>query len=184
MLSSLAHVLVVTPVIFFSLHERRLALQHEPLPPTQLPHPARWRPIAAVIGALVLGAAATTAWRYSRQSTASASLGGETVQRLRAGNLQITLLSATGTLHQGRNTFAIEFRSAGGQLVDAGSVHASGNMSMPGMVMSSGLEIQRTSTVGRYQATAEFGMAGAWHMTIDWEGPAGRGSVNFEGAVQ
>src|SRR5437762_6040102 len=60
MLSSLAHVLVVTPVIFFWLHERRLALQHEPPPPTQLPHPTRWRAIAAVIGALVIGAAAAT----------------------------------------------------------------------------------------------------------------------------
>jgi Cu(I)/Ag(I) efflux system membrane protein CusA/SilA len=184
MLSSLAHVLVVTPVIFFWLHERRLGLQHEPLPSTQMPHPARWRPIVAVIGVLVVVAAATTAWRYSRQSTTSASLGGQTVQRVSAGHLQITLLSATGMLHQGRNTFAIEFRSADGQFVDAGTVHASGNMPMPGMVMSSGLQIQRTSTVGRYEATAEFGMAGAWHMTIDWDGPAGKGSVNFEGAVQ
>jgi hypothetical protein len=57
-------------------------------------------------------------------------------------------------------------------------------MAMPGMVMSSGLRIQPTTTVGRYEATAEFGMAGAWHMTIDWDGPAGKGSVNFEGAVQ
>ena len=56
-------------------------------------------------------------------------------------------------------------------------------MPMPGMVMSSGLKIQRTS-VGRYDATADFGMAGAWHMTIEWDGPAGKGSVNFEGAVQ
>jgi len=184
MLSSLAHVLVVTPVIFFWLHERRLGLQHEPLPSTGTPHPARWRAIAAVIGVLVVGAAVTTAWRFSRQSTTSTSPGGQTVQRVSAGNLQITLLSATGMLHQGRNTFAIEFRSGDGQLVDAGTVHASGNMQMPGMVMSSGLQIQRTSTVGRYEATAEFGMAGAWHMTIDWNGPAGKGSANFEGAVQ
>ena len=26
--------------------------------------------------------------------------------------------------------------------------------------------------------------AGAWHMAIEWDGPAGHGSVNFEGAVQ
>jgi len=57
-------------------------------------------------------------------------------------------------------------------------------MQMPGMAMSGGLQIQRTSTVGRYEATAEFGMAGAWHMTVEWNGPAGKGSVNFEGAVQ
>ena len=184
MLSSLAHVLVVTPVIFFWLHERRLGLQHERLSSTQMSQLVRWRPLVAVIGALIVVAAATTAWRYSRHGTASASLSGDTVQRVNAGNLQITLLSSTGMLHQGRNAFAIEFRSADGQLLDAGTVHASGNMAMPGMVLSSGLQIQRTTTVGRYEATAEFGMAGAWHMTIDWDGPAGKGSVNFEGAVQ
>ena len=57
-------------------------------------------------------------------------------------------------------------------------------MAMPGMVMSGGLEVQRTTVTGRYDATAEFGMAGAWHMAIEWDGPAGRGSVNFEGTVQ
>ena len=184
MVSSLAHVLVVTPVIFFWLHERRLGLQHERRSLREVWPPVRWRPVVAVIGVLILVAAATTTWRYSRNGTASASLPGGTVQRVNAGNLQITLLSSTGMLHQGRNTFAIEFRSADGQLVDAGTVQVSGNMAMPGMVMSSGLQIQRTTTVGRYEATAEFGMAGAWHMTIDWDGPAGKGSVNFEGAVQ
>jgi hypothetical protein len=143
-----------------------------------------WRPVVAVVTVLALGAAATTAWRYSRHSSTRASLGEQTVQRLSAGNVQIILLSATGALHQGRNTFAIEFRSTDGRPVDAGTVRASGNMPMPGMVMSSGLQIQRTSTVGRYEAVAEFGMAGAWHMTVDWDGPAGKGSVNFEGAVQ
>ena len=184
MLSSLAHVLVVTPVIFFWLHERRLGLQREPLSPIAMPHRGRWRTFVAAMGVLVVIAAVATTWRYGRSSTATAGLVSQTVQRVNAGNLQITLLSQTGLLHQGRNSFAIEFRSAAGQLVDAGTVHASGNMAMPGMVMSSGLQLQRTSTMGRYEATAEFGMAGAWHMTIDWEGPAGNGSVSFEGAVQ
>ena len=57
-------------------------------------------------------------------------------------------------------------------------------MAMPGMVMSSGLQVERTDLVGRFQASAEFGMAGAWHMGIEWNGPAGKGLVNFEGAVQ
>ena len=184
MVSSLAHVLVVTPVIFFWLHERRLGLQHEASPSTHRREPARWRPIVVLIGVVAVVAAATIPWRYSRESTTRATSGDQTVQRVSAGNLRITLLSPAGTLHQGRNTFAIEFRSADGRLVDAGAVHASGNMPMPGMVMSSGLQIQRTSTVGRYEAAAEFGMAGAWHMTIDWDGPSGKGSVNFEGAVQ
>jgi Cu(I)/Ag(I) efflux system membrane protein CusA/SilA len=184
MLSSLAHVLVVTPVIFFWLHERRLGLQREPLPASPMPRPARWTPIIAVIGVLMAVAAGATAWRYSRLSTTSASPGGQVVQRVNGGALQISLLSPTGALHTGRNAFTIEFRAADGQLVDAGTVHATGNMPMPGMAMSSGLQVQRTSTVGRYEATAEFGMAGSWHMAIDWDGPAGKGSVNFEGAVQ
>ena len=57
-------------------------------------------------------------------------------------------------------------------------------MAMPGMAMSGGLEVQSHDRAGRYVATAEFGMAGAWHMGIEWTGPAGHGSVNFEGTVQ
>ena len=57
-------------------------------------------------------------------------------------------------------------------------------MAMPGMVMPSGLEVSPTNVPGRYEATAEFGMAGAWQMAIEWSGPAGKGSVNFQGGVQ
>ena len=57
-------------------------------------------------------------------------------------------------------------------------------MAMPGMVMSSGLQLQPTAVPGRYTAIAEFGMAGAWHMSVEWDGPAGRGSANFDGGVQ
>jgi hypothetical protein len=124
-------------------------------------------------------------WRQARQGTAAgAPSAGSVVQRLHSGNLDILLLSPTGTLHQGRNTFSFEFRHADGSLVDVGTVRASGNMPMPGMVMSSGLQVQRTAIPGRYDAAAEFGMAGAWHMGIEWDGPAGHGSINFEGAVQ
>ena len=39
MASSLIHVLIVTPVIFFSLRERRLGIQHQPLPALRSPAP-------------------------------------------------------------------------------------------------------------------------------------------------
>jgi len=183
MVSSLLHVLVVTPVIFFWLQERRLGLRDEARPRA----PARawnWRPIAGAL--VVMFVAITTIYvRNAEKPSGGADVSvGQLVQRLNAGTLQIALLSPTGALHQGRNAFTIEFRSPDGRLVDVGAVHASGNMAMPGMVMSSGLEVQRASTLGRYEASAEFGMAGAWHMRIDWNGPAGNGSVNFEGAVQ
>jgi Cu(I)/Ag(I) efflux system membrane protein CusA/SilA len=184
MVSSLLHVLVVTPVIFFRLQERRLGLQHElePGPVEHRPILTKRRVIAVggVVAVIAVIALAYT-WRANRTIENRA---GSTVTQIRSGALTIAVLSPTGTLHQGRDTFTIEFRSATGSLVDVGTVRASANMPMPGMVMSGGLEASRTSVPGRYQATAEFGMAGAWQMAVEWDGPAGHGSVNFQGPVQ
>jgi Cu(I)/Ag(I) efflux system membrane protein CusA/SilA len=184
MVSSLLHVLVVTPVLFFWLQERRLGVQHEPLVAQRRGKSARQRRfvVAGVLAIAVIGATLAL-WRPWR-SQGHALESGTAVQQVRAGDLQIVVLSPTGTLHQGRNTFAIEFRSANGSLVDVGTVRASANMTMPGMVMSGGLEVTRTNVPGRYQATGEFGMAGAWPMAVEWDGPAGHGSVSFQGTVQ
>jgi Cu(I)/Ag(I) efflux system membrane protein CusA/SilA len=184
MVSSLLHVLIVTPVLFFWLQERRLGLQHdhEPLTVEQRPVLTKRRVGAAIaVLALIAAVASAYTWRATRSSQHQT---GTTVTQVRSGDLTVVMLSPTGTLRQGRNTFTIEFRSAGGSLVDVGTVRASANMPMPGMVMSGGLEVSRTSVPGRYQATAEFGMAGAWQMTVEWDGPEGRGSVNFQGPVQ
>jgi hypothetical protein len=187
MVSSLLHVLVVTPVMFFWFHERRLGLQRDALPTAASPG-LRWRPVMVMVALLLVAALAVGVFvrRHGHQDTASGDTAqaGQVVQRLRSGNLQIVLLSPIGTLRQGRNGFVFEFRDAHGRLVDVGTVRASGNMPMPGMVMSSGLEVQRTVIAGRYDATADFGMAGAWHMALEWDGPVGHGSINFEGAVQ
>jgi len=110
---------------------------------------------------------------------------GSVVQTVRAGDLDVVVLSPTGALRTGRNTFTVEFRRAGTEmLVDVGHVRASANMTMPGMAMSGNLQVMPSGVQGRYTATAEFGMAGAWQMGLDWDGPAGRGSVNFHGGVQ
>jgi hypothetical protein len=107
------------------------------------------------------------------------------IQTLRSGELEIVLRSQGGALRLGRNAFLIEFRRAGTDtLVDVGTVRGASNMSMPGMSMSSGLQVTPTTVPGQYAATAEFGMAGAWPMAIEWNGPAGQGSVNFQGSVQ
>jgi copper/silver efflux system protein len=186
MLSSLVHVLIVTPVIFFWLQERRLGLQYQLLPFQARPV-LRWRPVLMAVGLVVLIGGAVVAWRTYRSDTVrsqSAASGATAVQRVHAGDLEIVVVSPTGALQQGRNTFTIEFQSPNGKLVDVGTVRASANMTMPGMVMSGGLQVTRTTEPGRYQASAEFGMAGAWQMAIEWDGAAGRGSVNFEGTVQ
>ena len=98
--------------------------------------------------------------------------------------MDIVVLSPTGTLRTGRNTFTIEFRSSSGALVDVGTVRVSANMTMPGMVMPGNVQVQPSGVPGRFTATAEFGMAGSWPISVEWNGPAGSGSANFQGSVQ
>jgi Cu(I)/Ag(I) efflux system membrane protein CusA/SilA len=186
MVSSLLHVLIVTPVIFFWIRQRQLGLAA----PASAPSPTRrnWRWIAA--GVIAVAIVAALAWLLRgglgvREQPSGSSVSRDVVRTVRAGDLDIVLSSPAGVLRQGRNTFTIEFRASGtGALVDAGTARASANMSMPGMVMTSAMEVVPTSVPGRYAGTAEFGMAGTWRMAIEWDGPAGRGSVSFEGTVQ
>ena len=107
------------------------------------------------------------------------------IQTVRSGNLEIRLISATGALSQGRSAFVIEFRDAAtGALADVGTVRAGAAMTMPGMVMSGNVQVVSSGTPGRYTASGEFGMAGAWQFTVEWQGPAGKGLAAFEGSVQ
>src|SRR4030095_8693818 len=111
MASSLVHVLVVTPVIFFWLRERKLGLQGEEMPGSSQTA-FSWRPIAIALGLVVVIAAAVIGSRtYQSRSSVGSTAGLTTVQQVRAGDLRIVLLSATGPLKQGRNSYTIEFRS-------------------------------------------------------------------------
>ena len=186
MISSLVHVLIVTPVIFFSIRERQLGLQHDTLP-MAAPHPAGGRRglitavlLIAVVGALFLG------WRLTRPPATAAgpAAEGRVVLTVQSGDMNIVVLSPTGILRNGRNTFTIEFRSASGALLDVGTVRVSANMTMPGMVMPGNVQVQPSGVPGRFAATAEFGMAGSWPISVEWNGPAGSGSANFHGSVQ
>jgi len=105
------------------------------------------------------------------------------LQRVKSSGLDIILLSPRDALQHGTDTFIIEFR-ANGNLVDVGNVRATASMPMPGMAMFGNIQVQRTATPGRYSANGELEMAGTWRMALDWEGPAGKGSLTFSGRVQ
>ena len=187
MVSSLIHVLIVTPVIFFWLRERQLGLERQALPDTSRQLPLRRLVTFVLIGAVLVGGG-FTAWRLSSRGgrgPSTAARDSTIVQTVRSGDLEIVLLSPNRALRQGRSSFTIEFRRVNSNaLVDVGTVRASANMTMPGMVMSSGLQVTPSGVAGRYAATADFGMAGAWQMAFEWHGPAGQGSVTFQGNVQ
>ena len=194
MVSSLIHVLIVTPVIFYGIRARGLPqeddppIEHEAIVISRIVRHPRGRLMLAGLVLVSIAIAASVSWMIGKRSFDGAvdRSAANVVQTVRAGDLDVVLLlSASGRLRQGRNTFTIEFRRTGTTtLVDVGAVRASANMPMPGMVMSSGLQVAPMGTPGRYTATAEFGMAGAWQMAIEWDGPAGKGSVNFQGGVQ
>jgi Cu(I)/Ag(I) efflux system membrane protein CusA/SilA len=187
MVSSLVHVLIVTPVIFFWLRERQLGLQHEVLPDLRDGVAPR-RALVLGMVALVTVTGVLALWKMGgggRGQSGTAVSDSAIVQTVRAREVEIVLRSPDAALRQGRNSFIIEFRRPGnGELLDVGTVRASGNMAMPGMVMSSGLQLVPSGVPGRYQATAEFGMSGTWQMALEWNGPAGQGSVTFQGSVQ
>jgi Cu(I)/Ag(I) efflux system membrane protein CusA/SilA len=196
MVSSLLYVLIVTPVLFYWIHERRLAAQ-VPLKPDATTS-ARLKPdtttltpsyiasgfsrtrVAVVLAIVAL--AAIGSWLYTRQAGPEPGVVLETV---RSSDLVITLSNPPGELRQGSNRVVIEFRSASmNELVDVGTVRLGASMAMPGMVMTSPIMIEPTATPGIYEATADFGMAGSWQMTLEWDGPAGHGSAAFEGSVR
>ena len=129
---------------------------------------------AAVAGALVITAC----------GGGGADSGLKEIQRVKSGDLDIVLLSEDGALNQGKEAFVIEFRTPDGTLQDAGTVTTSANMPMPGMTMPGSVQVAPSDVPGRYRATGDFGMAGGWQMKVDWRGPAGEGSVSFDGTVQ
>lgn len=188
MVSSLLHVLIVTPVIFLTIRERQLGLRHETLVeerPMVKQRRSGKRTLVVISLLTVVTAGAAIVWfARSGPPQTGASTDGGVVHTVRSGAIDVVVRSPTGTLRSGRNEFTIEFRAASGELVDVGTVRVGANMAMPGMVMPGNAQVQPTGVAGRVTVTAEFGMAGAWPITIEWDGPAGRGAVTFEGSVQ
>jgi len=115
--------------------------------------------------------------------------GGETsqlkeLQRVKAGTMDIVLLAPGDSLKQGKGSFVLEFRDAGGNLVDVGTVMVGASMPMPGMAPMFGEStVTPSATKGRYDVASDLGMAGTWRLQVAWDGPAGKGSASMPGSV-
>ena len=106
------------------------------------------------------------------------------LQRVKAGAMDIVLLAPGDSLKQGQGRFVLEFRDAGGNLVDVGNVMVGASMAMPGMAPMFGEStVTPSATKGRYDVASDFGMAGTWRLQIAWDGPAGKGSASVPGSV-
>jgi len=104
------------------------------------------------------------------------------VDRARAGAVELVLLAPAAPLKQTRNYCTIEFRQ-GGRLVDVGSVHVRTSMTMEGAPMDGFVTEPKRVGAGRYAVEMVLAMTGNWQITINWDGPEGKGSVTFPASV-
>ena len=186
MLTSLVHVLVVTPVIFYWLRARELPPATEAERVEDIA-PATSRRTAMVAIVVVLAMAAGGWWFISGRGSGTPDTGSTwpVVLTQPAGNMTITVRGEGGGLKQGTTRFALEFRdAASGRLKDVGTVQVTASMAMPGMAMTAGGEVSRLRDAGRYLVAAEFSMSGAWRFTVSWTESSGPKSVSFDGDVQ
>jgi len=106
------------------------------------------------------------------------------LQRVKAGPMDILLLTLGDAIKQGKGDFVLEFRDSAGSLVDVGMVMVGASMSMPGMAPMFGeCMVTPSATKGRYEVSSDLGMAGTWRLQIAWDGPAGKGTASLPGSV-
>ncbi len=131
--------------------------------------------IAVMLAGLLTGWLANGAW--------SAEL--KVIQTQKTKNAVITLKSESGQWAQGKNSFVLEFTSPDGKPIDAGKVTLSTSMPMPGMApMIAGATVTPDAGPGRYLGTISFPDSGARQVTVNWDGPAGKGSARFSVPVR
>jgi Cu(I)/Ag(I) efflux system membrane protein CusA/SilA len=185
MVSSLLHVLIVTPVIFYWIRARTLPPENElgggykPVIASELVwRKFRWR--AVVPAALVLALAAWWLWPAGSVTVPT----GAVLLEVTAGDVTVRLRVPEGreALDVGRNRFTLEFIDANGDQVPVRDVRVSVSMAMPGMVMTAPVQVDNRG--GVWEATAEFSMAGAWRFAIAWTGPDGPMTTTFDGEVR
>ena len=183
MVSSLAHVLIVTPVVFFLLRARGLPRDEE-VPVASAPSRLRYRVVA--LAAVLFVAIALALWfLIGRKSSIDPSTAPQqTLVEITSGQTRVMVVAPVPELRMKGTPFIVEFRSvSGSSLVDVDDVRIEGTMPMPGMNMAAEIRTDRVSQ-GRYQAAGVFGMAGAWQFTITWTDREGRRSIRFERTVQ
>ena len=181
MVSSLFHVLVVTPVLFLWIAQRRLAVPAAARQPVQASAGRRSRRMLLMFATLFLAVVALTVWSARHRAPQAPAT---VVAAARSGSVEIQLLSPLGAPHQGRNELLLRFRDAAShEAIDPGDIRASVAMSMPGMSMSPDLSIAHAAGPGEYEVVTSFPMIGVWRWSVTWTGLGG-GSVQFDGEVR
>src|SRR5258705_4480184 len=99
----------------------------------------------------------------------------------KVGDLSVVLMNDTGDFKQGQNEFVVQFQNPQGQAVDVGDVQLGSSMTTPSMApMSGDSELTPTGQTRTYRVRSNFGMSGAWHFTVAWNGGYGPGKTALQ----
>jgi hypothetical protein len=180
--------LLLYPTIYILWRRRHLpepdATDVSPLnaPGEIVTRPRRRRlPWIALVVIMGVAAGGYILWQRQRIDSSALSAGAlRTPFATRTANgLTVNFYHPEGGLKLAMNEVAIEFRDAGGGLVDVGTVKFDLDMNMPGMVMHSGSTITPEGMPGRYRAEIKPDMAGDWTAQLHYDGPRGSGQFSF-----
>jgi hypothetical protein len=112
----------------------------------------------------------------------SSSSGGEKeLKSTKAGEMSITLSSATGQLKNGENELMVTFADASGKPVDVGAASLNFHMAAMGSMaeMNDRATLTTTDTPGKYRAQVNIEMAGTWEAQVKYQGAHGVGQVSM-----
>ena len=94
-------------------------------------------------------------------------------------NLTANLFTAENHLGPAGNDVFIEFRDAGGKLVDVGDVSFELGLSGSAAIVHSVFRALRTSAPGQYRVNVRPQIAGEWQAKLSITGPVMRAEVSF-----
>ncbi|MET0253643.1 MAG: efflux RND transporter permease subunit, partial [Terrimicrobiaceae bacterium] len=182
--------LLIYPVIFVIWRRRSLpkdtrdehldAITDEHAPSAIHPRRSFARFFVTAVAIAALGIGGYYGWqKFGGKLTDGVQAAGTPFATQTVGGLTITLLHPHGQLRTGANEAFIEFRNAGGELIDAGEVKLNLGMNMTGMVMQSAATVKRPNTPGRYRVEITPGMGGDWLAHLTFDGPQGHSETSF-----
>jgi hypothetical protein len=99
-------------------------------------------------------------------------------------NLTANLFTPEGHLGPADNDVFIEFRDAGGSLVDVGDASFELRLSGPGAVLHNFFKVLRTSTPGQYRANVRPQIVGDWQAKVNINGPSIHAEASFPVSVK
>ena len=107
------------------------------------------------------------------------------LQRVKAGDIIVVVLSDHGELTHGKDAVTLEFRGADDQLRDVGSVKATATMPMAGMApMLGNVQVTPADAPGRFRLATDLAMTGGWQIALEWDGPDDKGGTRFQQPVR